>query len=92
MFSFYNDTVLDPFCGSGTTMIAALRNGRNSIGIDIDKEYCRMTARYLKTEISDSSTKAELIFQKMTNSSLGKMKICEDQSLHKVRTANKVLK
>ncbi len=46
MFSFTEDTVLDPFCGSGTTMVAALRNGRNSIGIEIDPEYCRMAARY----------------------------------------------
>jgi len=73
-------------------MIAALRNGRNSIGIDIDKEYCRMTARYLKTEINNSSAKAKLIFQKMTGGSSGKVKICEDQSLYKVKTAGKVLK
>ncbi len=92
MFSFYDDTVLDPFCGSGTTMIAALRNGRNGIGIDIDKEYCRMAARYLKAEIGDSSIKANLIFQKMINGSSGKMKICEDQSLYKVRNAKNVLK
>jgi DNA modification methylase len=92
MFSFYDDTVLDPFCGSGTTMIAALRNGRNSIGIDIDKEYCRIIARNLKAEINDPSINAKLIFQKMTNGSSGKMKICEDQSLYKVKTAKKALK
>jgi DNA modification methylase len=44
MFSFTGDTVVDPFCGSGTTMVAALKNGRNSLGIEIDREYCRMTA------------------------------------------------
>ncbi|MBS1259418.1 MAG: DNA adenine methyltransferase YhdJ [Candidatus Scalindua arabica] len=92
MFSFYGDTVLDPFCGSGTTMIAALRCSRNSIGVDIDKEYCRMTVRYLKAEINYSSIKTKLIFQKMTNSNSGSMKVCEDQSLYKVRTAKKVLK
>ncbi len=92
MFSFYNDTVLDPFCGSGTTMIAALRNGRNSIGIDIDKEYCRMASRYLKAEINDSPANAKLIFQKMVNCSTGKFEICKDQSLGKVRKAKNVLK
>jgi len=51
-----------------------------------------MTARNLKAEISDSSSKAKLIFQKMTKGSSGKMKISEDQSLHKVKTAKKVLK
>jgi DNA modification methylase len=50
MFSFYGDTVLDPFCGSGTTMLAALRWGRNSIGIEIDPQYCRMAARRMFTE------------------------------------------
>jgi len=30
MFSFQDDTVLDPFCGTGTTMVASLRYGRNS--------------------------------------------------------------
>ena len=40
MFSFYGDTVLDPFCGSGTTMAAALRCERNSIGVDVEKKYC----------------------------------------------------
>jgi site-specific DNA-methyltransferase (adenine-specific) len=50
MFSFHGDTVLDPFCGTGTTMLAALKTGRNSIGIDIDPEYCRMALRHLDSE------------------------------------------
>ena len=33
------DLVLDPFCGSATTGVAALRNGRKFIGIDLSKEY-----------------------------------------------------
>ncbi|NNE57105.1 MAG: site-specific DNA-methyltransferase, partial [Hellea sp.] len=33
------DTVLDPFCGSGTTGVAALRHGRNFIGIDMDRDF-----------------------------------------------------
>jgi DNA modification methylase len=39
MFSFVGDTVLDPFVGTGTTMVAAARAGRNSIGIEIDPAY-----------------------------------------------------
>ncbi len=50
MFSFAGDTILDPFCGTGTTMVAALKNGRNSIGIDIDPEYCRMALSRLDSE------------------------------------------
>lgn len=39
MFSFAGDTVLDPFAGSGSTALAALRAGRNSISIEIEEEY-----------------------------------------------------
>lgn len=37
MFSTYGDTVVDPFLGSGTTMIATMCSARNSIGYEIDK-------------------------------------------------------
>lgn len=50
MFSFHGDTVLDPFCGTGTTMLAALRAGRNSIGIDIEPEYARLAAKRIQQE------------------------------------------
>jgi site-specific DNA-methyltransferase (adenine-specific) len=50
MFSFHGDTVLDPFSGSGTTMLAAMKWGRNSLGIEIDPEYCRMAARRIREE------------------------------------------
>lgn len=36
MYSLYGDTVLDPFLGTGTTTLAAIACGRNSIGIEID--------------------------------------------------------
>jgi DNA modification methylase len=39
MFSFIGDTVVDPFMGTGTTNLACARWGRNSIGVEIDKEY-----------------------------------------------------
>jgi len=64
MFSFSGDTVLDPFCGSGTTMVAALRSGRNSIGIEIDLDYCRMAARYLKAESSSLFDDVALRFER----------------------------
>lgn len=41
MFSFTGDTVLDPFCGFGTTTIAAAKAERNSICVEIDPVYCR---------------------------------------------------
>jgi DNA modification methylase len=87
MFSFHGDTVLDPFCGTGTTMIAALRYGRNSIGIDIEPEYCHMAARYLKKESSNLFINTELIFEKMVADNSGQMQVCEDQALYRVKSA-----
>lgn len=43
MFSFVGDIVVDPFCGSGTTLAAAINCDRNSIGIETEKEYCDLT-------------------------------------------------
>lgn len=39
LYSFAEDIVLDPFCGSGTTCLAALQTGRRFVGVDIDEEY-----------------------------------------------------
>jgi modification methylase len=91
MFSFHGDTVLDPFCGTGTTMVAALRYGRNSIGIDIDPEYCRMAARYLKKESSNLFINTELIFEQMSSDSSGHVQVCEDQALYGVKSARKTM-
>ncbi|HUT87730.1 MAG TPA: site-specific DNA-methyltransferase [Candidatus Heimdallarchaeota archaeon] len=89
MFSFVGDTVLDPFCGSGTTMVAALRSGRNSIGIEIDPEYCRMAARYLKAENSGLFATAELLFEKAAPEEAHLVR--EAQALYEVRPARKKL-
>ncbi len=89
MFSFTGDTVFDPFCGSGTTMVAALRTGRNSIGMDIDPEYCRMAARYLKAETHDLFSTAKLIFEKVAAEPTSLVQ--EDRALYEVRPAKKRL-
>ena len=47
-FSEPNDTILDPFCGSGTTLISANRNGRKYIGIDNKLEYIGMANKALE--------------------------------------------
>jgi len=41
MFSFVDDIVLDPFLGTGTTCVAAMKCGRNSIGVEIDETYLK---------------------------------------------------
>lgn len=48
LFTKEYDTVLDPFMGSGTTLIVANRMKRNSIGIDIVEEYYEMVKKQLK--------------------------------------------
>lgn len=48
LFTKQNDTVLDPFMGSGTTLSVANRMKRNSIGIDIVPEYCEMVRNQLQ--------------------------------------------
>lgn len=48
LFTQENDTVLDPFMGSGTTLTVANRMRRNSIGIDIVPEYCEMVKSQLR--------------------------------------------
>ena len=42
LFSFTNDIVLDPFMGSGTTAIAAIKNNRSFVGYEINKEYINL--------------------------------------------------
>ncbi len=39
LYSFLDDIVIDPFCGSGTTCLAALQTGRRFIGVDLDDGY-----------------------------------------------------
>lgn len=53
MFSFARDTVLDPFMGLGTTMLAAARCGRNSIGVEIEPAYARKAKARLERELSN---------------------------------------
>jgi site-specific DNA-methyltransferase (adenine-specific) len=58
LFSYVDDVVLDPFCGSGTTLIAAVNNHRKGIGIDIDKKYCELASKRILD--LTSATQAEL--------------------------------
>jgi len=47
LFSYVGDVVLDPFAGSGTTCVAARRNGRRYAGYEIDAAYCALAEQRL---------------------------------------------
>lgn len=49
VFSYPGETVLDPFCGTGSTLLAAHQLGRRGIGIDISDEFLTLAATRLKT-------------------------------------------
>ncbi len=50
LFSFVGDTVLDPFVGSGTTLIEAVKHKRRAVGIELEEPYCDLTRKRLKKE------------------------------------------
>jgi DNA modification methylase len=50
MFSFAGDTILDPFLGTGSTSIAAIRAGRNSIGNELEPKYLHMARSRIAAE------------------------------------------
>jgi site-specific DNA-methyltransferase (adenine-specific) len=50
LFSYIDDLVLDPFMGSGSTLVAACRCNRRAVGVDLDKEYCRIALDRVRRE------------------------------------------
>lgn len=58
LFSYVDDVVLDPFCGSGTTLIAAVSNNRKGVGIDVDKKYCSLAQKRILENTTPSITES----------------------------------
>jgi DNA modification methylase len=65
LFSFAGDTVLDPFAGTGSTAMAAINAGRNSISIDIEPSYVEVAAQNIQNvaqaQRTTGAVQAELI-------------------------------
>ena len=65
MFSYVGDTILDPFSGSGTTVIAAAQNKRNGVGIEIDEKYCELSRRRIIDLTSASQESFKLMLESL---------------------------
>ncbi|MDI6729057.1 MAG: site-specific DNA-methyltransferase [Thermodesulfovibrionales bacterium] len=87
MFSFWGDTVLDPFCGTGTTMLAAMKCERNSIGIEVDEEYCKMALERLYSEHKGLSGETRIEFVKREKKKKAMM-VGEDKEGYAVKKKN----
>lgn len=61
MFSFVGDTVLDPFLGSGTTSVAAIKLNRNSVGYEINADFLPIIEN--KVGIKQNTHSQETIFE-----------------------------
>lgn len=54
LFSYVSDIILDPFLGSGTTLVACIATKRKGIGIEIDKHYCELAKKRVLSAVSQN--------------------------------------
>jgi len=60
LFTFVGDTILDPFLGSGSTLIACVLTKRKGIGVEIDRHYCEIAKQRLINEAEINQLKLDM--------------------------------
>jgi DNA modification methylase len=63
MFSFAGDTILDPFAGSGSTAVAAIRASRNSYSVEVEKSYLSTAKKRVADAMSGGARKSRSLRQ-----------------------------
>ncbi len=82
------DTVLDPFCGSGTTLLAAKLLGRDGIGIDVSAEAIELTEERLKNPFKTESRLCEVGREEYRSADKTALRILEGLDLIPVQRNN----
>ena len=66
-FTKQDETVLDPMAGTGSTLVAALRTGRNSYGIELNPKYAKIAQEIIEAERNALGEKVERLTSKVIN-------------------------
>jgi len=85
LFSFVGDTVLDPFVGSGTTLVACMKTGRRGIGVEINENYCNLAKKRIERALLDSIKKRKASIRKRTKAKVTAPTQSRQEKLAKVR-------
>lgn len=56
ILTYRNELVLDPFCGSGTSLVSAIINDRRWIGIELSEEYCKVAKKRVNSFLTKKNT------------------------------------
>lgn len=67
-FTKQGQTVLDPMVGTGSTLIASLRAGRNSIGIELNPKYAEIASQWVEEELAGRQAESEACYARVIQS------------------------